>query len=69
MQKTLAGITQGSTNYISIVTIIIESYGLESIWLFAIIAVSKYGVLVFFAESVIYVQVSSSWTVSINDTS
>jgi hypothetical protein len=59
-KKNLTGRAQGSTGYMNIVAMLIESYALESIWLLAMPVVSGGGgVSAFFVESAVYIEVSS----------
>jgi hypothetical protein len=55
----LAGKSQGSTGYLNIVAMIIESYVLESVWLLALVTVWKQPEQVFFGESSTYIEVGS----------
>jgi hypothetical protein len=60
MQHNSTGKTQGSAGYLNIVAMLIESYALESIWLLAIAMTANQGIsVIFFAESVYYIEVSS----------
>jgi hypothetical protein len=58
--KGLTGTTQGSSGYMNAVAILIESYALESIWLLAGAIIWGTVTLIFFDESVFYIEVRSS---------
>jgi hypothetical protein len=55
----LAGKSQGSTGYLNIVAMIIESYVLESVWLLVMVILWNQSAGAFFTESSVYIEVSS----------
>jgi hypothetical protein len=57
--KTVTGKAQGSTGYVNIVSMLVESYALEPIWLLMGAILRNLAVGAFFAESVRYIEVSA----------
>jgi hypothetical protein len=56
--KASTGKSQGSTGYMNIVAMIIESYALESTWLLITVIIQNRVDSAFFNESTVYIEVS-----------